>query len=101
MTFTALFTIALALVAAAPEGETKGGRPVRLILDTDICGDCDDVLALAMIHSLQARGACRLLAVTVSADHDLAAPFVDAVNTFYGQPTVPIGVVGAGGFPAR
>jgi hypothetical protein len=70
---------------------------VPLIFDTDICGDCDDVLALGMIHALESRGACRLLAVTVSVDHDLAAPFVDAVNTFYGRPHIPIGVVGKGG----
>ena len=68
-----------------------------LIFDTDICGDCDDVLALGMIHALQSRGACRLLAVTVSVDNDLAAPFVDAVNTFYGRGEIPIGVVGKGG----
>lgn len=75
-------------------------EPVRLILDTDFCGDCDDVLALGMIHALEARGQCRLLAVTVSADHDRAAPFVDAVNTFYGRPDIPIGVVGTGGVRA-
>ena len=72
-------------------------EPVRLIFDTDICGDCDDVLALGMIHALQSRGLCRLLAVTISVDHDLAAPFVDAVNTFYGRGDIPIGVVGKGG----
>src|SRR5262249_30211242 len=70
--------------------------PVRLIFDTDICGDCDDVLALGMIHSLQSRGQCRLLAVTISVDHEQAAPFVDAVNTFYGRGDIPIGVVGTG-----
>jgi purine nucleosidase len=76
-------------------------EPLPLIFDTDICGDCDDVLALAMIHSLESRGACRLVAVTVSADHPLAAPFVDAVNTFYGRGGVPIGVVGKGGVKAE
>ena len=72
-------------------------EPVRLIFDTDICGDCDDVLALGMIHALQSRGHCRLLAVTISVDHPLAAPFVDAVNSFYERGDVPIGVVGKGG----
>ena len=72
-------------------------EPVPLIFDTDICGDCDDVLALGMIHALQSRGFCRLLAVTISVDHELAAPFVDAVNTFYGRGDIPIGVVGKGG----
>ncbi|MFO0888909.1 MAG: nucleoside hydrolase [Isosphaeraceae bacterium] len=83
---------ALAQTQARPQPEE-----MRLIFDTDICGDCDDVLALGMIHSLQSRGACRLLAVTVSVDHDLAAPFVDAVNTFYGRGDIPIGVVRKGG----
>ncbi len=85
---------------AAPVLAAQAGRaaePVRLIFDTDICGDCDDVLALGMIHSLQSRGLCRLLAVTISVDHELAAPFVDAVNTFYERGDIPIGVVGKGG----
>jgi len=68
-----------------------------LIFDTDICGDCDDVLALAMIHAMESRGACRLAAVTVTVDNDLVAPFVDAVNTFYGRGNIPIGAVGKGG----
>jgi purine nucleosidase len=75
----------------------KAAEPVRLIFATDICGDCDDVLALGMIHSLESRGLCRLLAVTISVDHELAAPFVDAVNTFYKRGDIPIGVVGKGG----
>ena len=77
--------------------QTKAVEPVPLIFDTDICGDCDDVLALGMIHALQSRGLCTLLAVTISVDHDLAAPFVDAVNTFYERGDIPIGVVGKGG----
>jgi hypothetical protein len=75
----------------------KAADPVRLIFDTDICGDCDDVLALGMIHALQSRGQCRLLAVTISADNNLAAPFVSAVNTFYGRGDIPIGCVAKGG----
>lgn len=75
----------------------RADEPVGVIFDTDICGDCDDVLALAMLHAFESRKECRLLAVTVSVDHDLAAPFVDAVNTFYGRGEIPIGVVGQGG----
>jgi hypothetical protein len=87
-----LIVSSLALMNFAPAAEAPG-----LIFDTDICGDCDDVLALGMIHALQSRGACRLLAVTVSVDNDMAAPFVDAVNTFYGRGDIPIGVVRKGG----
>jgi purine nucleosidase len=92
----AFILTALALLAtAAPTA--RAAEPVPLIFDTDICGDCDDVLALGMIHSLQSRGLCRLLAVTISVQHELAAPFVDAVNTFYERGDIPIGIVGRGG----
>ncbi len=67
-------------------------EPVPMIFDTDITGDVDDVLALAMIHTLADRNACELLAVTISKENELAAPFTDAVNTFYGRPEIPIGV---------
>ncbi len=67
--------------------------PVKLIFDTDMGNDVDDLMALCMIHNLQKRGACELLAVTITKDHPQAAAFVDAVNTLYGYPDTPIGVV--------
>ena len=77
---------------ALPESVLLANEPVPVIFDTDITGDVDDVLALAMLHTLTDRGACDLRAVTISKEHALAAPFVDAVNTFYGRPDLPIGV---------
>lgn len=68
-------------------------EPVKLIFDTDLGNDIDDVQALAMIHSLQSRGKVDLLAVTSTKDHPLSAPFTNALNTFYGRPNIPIGVV--------
>jgi inosine-uridine nucleoside N-ribohydrolase len=87
---TLLFAIACAGLSAAP---------VKLVFDTDMGNDVDDVMALCMIHNLQKRGAVELLAVTVTKDHPQAAAFVDAVNTFYGRPDVPIGVVRRGATP--
>ena len=76
-----------------------GKEPVPFIFDTDIGNDVDDVLALGVIHSLQTRGELSLLAVTITKDASLAAPFVDAVNTFYGRGSVPIGVTHSGVTP--
>ncbi len=64
----------------------------RILFDTDITGDVDDVLALAMCHSLADRGACDFLGVTISKNNPLTASFVDAQNTFHGRPDLPIGV---------
>ena len=74
----------------------SAGKPIPFIFDTDIGNDVDDVLALGMIHSLQTRGECNLLAVTITKDHDQCAAFVDAVNTFYGRGDVAIGVCHSG-----
>lgn len=74
-------------------------EPVRLIFDTDMGNDIDDALALGVIHALQSRGECRLLAVTLSKDNEFAGPFVDLVNTFYGRGEIPIGVVRNGKTP--
>jgi inosine-uridine nucleoside N-ribohydrolase len=88
MFFAFVFSVAMGLSGTALAAES-----VRLIFDTDIGNDVDDVLALGIIHALQSRGACDLLAVTVTKDHELAGPFVDAINTFYGRPRIPVGVV--------
>ncbi len=76
-------------------------EPVPIIFDTDIGNDVDDVLALGMIHALQSRGECELLAVTITKDHELAASLTDAVNTFYGRGKIPIGVCRSGVTPAQ
>ncbi len=76
-------------------------RPVPLIFDTDIGNDVDDALALGVIHALESRGECKLLAVTITKDNPLAASFTDAVNTFYGRDDVPVGVCRSGITPAE
>lgn len=77
----------------------QAGEPVRLILDTDIGNDVDDALAMAMIHALENRGEVRLLAVTITKDNRYAASYVNLVNTFYGRPGIPIGLVEHGKTP--
>lgn len=88
---TVLSTL-LALTVAGGAVAADQRKPVNLIFDTDIGNDVDDVLALGMIHALETRGECKLLAVTITKDHELAAAFTDAVNTFYGRGDIPIGV---------
>jgi hypothetical protein len=73
--------------------------PVGLIFDTGIGNDVDDAMALSMIHALQSRGECRLLAVSITKDNEYAAPMVDLLNTFYGRGDIPIGVVHQGVTP--
>jgi inosine-uridine nucleoside N-ribohydrolase len=70
--------------------------PINVIFDTDIWSDIDDMLALAMLHTLQDRRELNLVAVTISSDDKWCAPYVDLVNTFYGHEQIPIGIVRGG-----
>jgi inosine-uridine nucleoside N-ribohydrolase len=81
-------------------GIAAAQTPVNIIFDTDIGNDVDDALALAMLHAFETRHEARLLAVTITKDNQWAAPYVDLVNTFYGRPDIPIGMVRNGKTPA-
>lgn len=89
-------SLLIALALSCPHhpvmAQDHSTSPIRVIFDTDITGDVDDVLALAMLHTLADREQCELLAVTISKINELTGPFTDAVNTFYGRPDLPIGV---------
>ncbi|MBI1310509.1 nucleoside hydrolase [bacterium] len=99
---TATFSLLLASVSIPLlSATTLAAEPTPVIFDTDIGNDVDDVLALGMIHALQTRGECELLAVTITKDHELAASFTDAVNTFYGRGDIPIGVCRSGVTPEQ
>src|SRR4051812_34913761 len=102
-TWVLAFSLVVALTgSSSAESESVSPvvrRPIPLIFDTDIGNDIDDALALGMIHALECRGECKLLAVTVTKDEPMSAPFVDAVNTFYRRGDIPIGVVHGGPTP--
>lgn len=67
--------------------------PVKLILDTDMSGDADDAGTLAMLHALTDLGECELLAIVTNRKDltNASAAAVDAINTYYGRPNIPIG----------
>lgn len=96
-----VFVLALCAVLGSPAAAQSVKKPVPLIFDTDMGNDVDDALALGMIHALQSRGECELLAVTLTKDNALAASYTDAVNTFYGRGEVPIGICRSGVTPAE
>jgi hypothetical protein len=73
------------------------GQPVKIILDTDIAPDVDDAGAIAVLHALADRGEAEVLGVLCNTTTEWGAPCIDAFNTYYGRPDVPIGTLkGAG-----
>ncbi len=82
--------------------ERKSGpiasEPVRVLFDTDIMGDVDDVGAVAVLHALTSRDEARILAMGVSSLHPSSPLCLDALNTYFKRPSIPIGVNKGDGF---
>ena len=87
--FLAVFL--LGIVYGCPPVFAQG--PQHVILDTDLSSDVDDVGAVAVLHSLADKGEADILAMMVSSGDPWSAPCLDALNTWFGRPDIPIGVV--------
>ena len=67
-------------------------KPIKIIFDTDMGSDCDDVGALALLHAYVDDGKAEILACIYSSGKvPYGAGIIDAINTFYGRPEIPIG----------
>ena len=71
---------------------------MNIIFDTDMGGDCDDVGALFILHGAVERGEARLLATMGCISADAIAPCLDAINTWFGRPEIPVGTLKDPGF---
>jgi len=65
--------------------------PVRVILDTDIGPDYDDVGAVAILHTLADQGEAIPLAIMASNKNELVAPTINLLNVYFGRPNLPVG----------
>ncbi len=65
---------------------------VKIIFDTDLGGDADDLGTLAMLHNFVSAGECELLGVMCWSTEEYTVAAVDAVNRFYGHPDIPVAI---------
>lgn len=96
------FAIALVvgLVAFVAPAQTTG-HPVRILFDTDIMGDVDDVGAVAVLHALADAGEAEILAMGVSSAHEWSPLCLSALNQYFGRPDLPIGVLKGAGWEKK
>src|SRR5512145_104734 len=85
---------------AAPPLTPALRPPVNIIFDTDMGGDCDDVGALFILHGAVERGEAKLLATMGCISAAAIAPALDAINTWFGRPEIPVGTLKDPGFIA-
>lgn len=65
----------------------------RLIFDTDLSSDVDDAGAVAVLHALADQKKVQIQAMMVSSGDPWSGPCLDALNTRFGRPDIPIGVI--------
>jgi inosine-uridine nucleoside N-ribohydrolase len=75
------------------DSSKKESSPPRvgIILDTDFGNDCDDTGALAILHQMVYAGEADLLGTIYPMNDSLGAVAINAVNTWYGKPQIPVG----------
>jgi hypothetical protein len=65
----------------------------RIIIDTDLSLWWDDVTAVGMANVLQQRGQVRVLGIMSDVRNPIAVAAIDAIDTAYGHPHLPLGAV--------
>lgn len=91
--FLAIGILAIASCGNKKTAEVKASEPMRVIMETDIGNDIDDALAMDLLYKYMDAGKIDLLAVNINKEGIYPAEYVDILNTWYGYPDIPIGVV--------
>lgn len=83
--------IFLIIYGCVSQSAKKAATPVKIIFDTDLGPDYDDVGALAFLHAMADSGKAEILATLASNKHELVAPSIEVINTYFGRPGLAIG----------
>lgn len=67
-------------------------KPI-VIFDTDMGNDVDDALALDMLYKYLDKDRIELLGIATTKKSPYCVEYIDIMNTWYGYPDIPIGVV--------
>jgi pyrimidine-specific ribonucleoside hydrolase len=81
----------LVFYSCSDQSAVKKIQPVKIIFDTDLGPDYDDVGALAFLHAMADSGKAEILATVASNKHELVAPSIDVINTYFGRKEMPVG----------
>ena len=91
ITFLFLFFSAWLFWTCSSKPKPVPSGPVRIILDTDIGPDYDDVGAMAFLHAMADSGRAEILGTFASNKDSLVVPTIELMNTYFGRPAIPVG----------
>lgn len=93
------YLLLAAIFLAACSGAKESAQAIPdIILETDIGNDVDDALAVDLAYKFVDEGKMNLLAICINKEGSAPAEYVDILNTWYGYPQTPIGVITEGAF---
>lgn len=95
--------IVTTIVVLAMQGGCVGQIPAsginntpKIIFDTDMGPDYDDIGAIAMLHALADNKECEILGTISCVTHPSIAPTIEIFNRYFNRPDLPIGVPAEG-----
>src|SRR5665647_1762822 len=86
-----IMACSLIFFGCSNQSAVKKIQPIKIIFDTDMGPDYDDVGALAFLHAMADSGKVEILATVASNKHELVAPSIDVINTYFGRNELPVG----------
>ena len=92
-----LILSALLITGCQGEKSRNSSKAVKIIFDTDLGPDYDDVGALAFLHAMADSGKAEILATISSNQNELVIPCIEIINTYFGRPDLPVGAPKAHG----
>lgn len=87
-----IWAVCMAVLFAGCTPETQSDR-LYVIFETDIGNDIDDALALDMLYKYMDQGKVELRAVMTNKCAPSIGEYMDIMNTWYGYPDIPVGIV--------
>lgn len=87
-----VYTTVLVLLLMSLAGNAQNKEKERVIFDTDIGPDYDDVGAISMLHHLADKGEVDILATISCNHHYLTGPTLEIFNTYFKRPEIPVAV---------
>lgn len=89
--YSVFIAVCLVLLFSCQPQKPLTVETVKIIFDSDMGPDYDDVGALTMLHAFADSGEAEILATMASNKYALVAPCLNVINTYYGRPSIPVG----------
>jgi len=90
-----IFSLIFSVLTLGSAFSGTAGEPgkINLILETDLGNDMDDALAFDILYKYLDDKKVNVLAINLNKEGKGPAEYADILNTWYGYPRIPLGVV--------